>query len=62
MITGLLGFKSVSDRWHTSLLTNSMETLGNLIQASIHRDRADPATVHKDRWLWAENKGFVANL
>jgi hypothetical protein len=59
MITVFLGFKSVSDRWHTSLFTNSIETLGNLIQTSTLDDLAGPATVHEDR-VWAPNKGFDA--
>jgi hypothetical protein len=64
MITVLLGFKSVSDRWHTSLFANSIETLGNLIQVSIPNDLAGQATVHKDRWftVWAGNCGWVAKL
>ena len=58
----MLGFKSVSDRWHTSLFTNSIETLGNLIKASIFSELADQATVHKGRWDWAGNEGRVAEL
>lgn len=59
MITVLLIFKSVSDRWYTSLFTNSIETLGNFIQTSIPNDLAGPAIAHKDR-VWAPNKGFDA--
>ncbi|KAG2337736.1 WD40 repeat-like protein [Suillus weaverae] len=50
---------NVSDRWHASLFTNLMETLGNLIQTPTLNDLAGPAIAHKDR-VWAENKGFDA--
>ncbi|KAG1728697.1 hypothetical protein EDD22DRAFT_853238 [Suillus occidentalis] len=58
-ITVLPGFKSDSDRWHTSLFTTPIETLGNLIQTSTLDDLASPATFHKDR-VWAVNEGFDA--
>lgn len=31
-------------------------------QVSIPIDLAGQATVHKDRWVWAGNKGWVAKL